>query len=246
MARSNSALLRAVPKTPDPRPSGEEIQAALARARVGLVALTGELEEARLGAPLLRQFEDALAEIEHAERALDEQIVLERIERQQLRVHLQSLDLLRFASEVARAAAPRCRRERKPLCQEAEGSVLVMADADLLQRAIQALLDCALAHGLPNKPVVLDVEEEEQRVRLTFIAQGCEENKKSCPCGEHLVGVEPRLAFARRLAAAQSGEIELTRAFGLGVCYALVLPKGVPAAQGLPTLPSGEVQVVEE
>jgi hypothetical protein len=121
-----------------------------------------------------------------------------------------------------------------------------MADADRLQRAIQGLLGCALAHGLPKKSVVLDVEEDEQLVRLTFVAQGCELDKKDCPCGKHLAGIEDRLAFTRQLAAAQNATVEITHGFELGVCFALVLPKGVPAAQGLPMFPSGEIQVVED
>ncbi len=246
MAKSASALLRAVPKIPERRETNEAFLRSLRHARTSLTALTEKLEEARVGAEILREFEDALVELQQAERGLDEELVLERIERQQLRVHLQSLDLLRFATAVAREAAPRCRRERKPLVQEATASAAVMADADLLQRAIHGLLDCALAHGLPNKPVVMDVEEDAQSVRLTFIAEGCERDKKSCPCSEQLDAVAERLAFARKLAAAQNGQLEISHAFGLGVRYALVLPKGVPASQSLPTLASGEVDIVEE
>lgn len=216
-------------------------------ARAELEVLQSELEEANVPAEARDRLDSAISTLRTLERFLEERLILRRLRRGQVDLDLQSVDLLRVLRELARQVASTCRREGKPLCVEAQETALVMADADLLQRLLETLVTCSLTHSLPRRTVIVDIESAEESISVHFLVQGCDAEKKDCPCEKHLEnGREERLAFARKVAEAHGGLIMVgPAAGGLGVVFSVTLPKAKPA-RDVPFLATTELKIIDD
>lgn len=226
----------------------ERVISDLAATRGELLLLGETLEGEKIPSTALESLEHVGGSLLALQSRVEQRVILLRLKRRQMDVDLQSVDILRVLQELTRQFAATCRQERKPLCLEAVESVVVMADVDLLQRLLETLLVTALSHGLPNCPVIVDVEQDEHTAAVHFVSQGCEEDKSNCPCDRHVgEGNDERLSFCQSIAAAHSGEVISDRAVGnMGVCYSVILPKA-PPSEGAPFLPANDLdELVDE
>jgi signal transduction histidine kinase len=198
------------------------LRVRLAAASADLGEVARALEKTRSSHEVRVRIERVLEGLRELERSIDDQLALERLpSRDPIQ---RTVDVV----EVARGAVRRRAKQsstRQSLCFEAGGHCSVRGEAELLGRLVDALLACALEHGAPHQPIVVDLEQDARSATLSVIAQGCAGDKRGCPCEKHLAGNEERLSFCRRLAAAIGAEVTTSHAFQLGVRYAVVLEK---------------------
>lgn len=170
-----------------------------------------------------------------------------RLESGQVELRREPVDLSRFLEEVIERSVPPDARERLHL-EVAAPVPWIPADAPRLERVLVNLLTNALKYSDPETPVVVRLEQEEGRARVSVKDQGKGLGPEEAARlftkyyrtheGQRMEGVGLGLYISRLIIEAHGGHITVESTPGQGCTFVFSLPLAQPAHgeehQGLP------------
>lgn len=226
------------PVSPLPVPSTEgdrlaedkaihKLGTGLASIQQDLISILNGLREQQALHPEIReQFLRAAQQLRILRQMAEELEIVRQLERSERVSDRQQVDLLALVQEVAGRISTIYRLDHKPVCVEADQAAQVMADPQLLRRALEAMLTCTVQHSQAHRPVMVYLELQPSSATVHMVSQGCDELNGGCPCdlatNEELAS---RVLFVRKVAWANWGWVNLAPATaGQGLDFALTLP----------------------
>lgn len=178
---------------------------------------------------------------------VEELLESSRLESGQVELHREPLDMSRFLEEVIERSVPPDARERLRL-EVVTPVPWLPADAPRLERVVVNLLTNALKYSEPGTPVVVRLEQEDSRARVSVKDQGKGLHPEEAARlftkyyrtheGKRSEGVGLGLYISRLIIEAHGGHISVESTPGQGSTFVFILPLAAGGRQGLP--PTGE------
>lgn len=112
------------------------------------------------------------AETQKLNALVEEILTLSRLESGAAAVTLQPVDLLELLESVADDGHLEALSQQKQLVVKADAAVQVLADADLLYRALENLIRNAIKFTPPNTQVTVELQQHAQQVQICISDQG--------------------------------------------------------------------------
>lgn len=197
---------------------------------------------ADLGAgPLTDRSRHALArverQIERLEHLVDDLLDVARMDRGELRIVREAVDLAQVAAEVAARFQLQAQRAGAPLAMRAPAHVHGAWDRGRLDQVVSNLLSNALKFGA-GAPIELEVGEEGGVARLVVRDHGVGiapeahekifERFERAVSGRHYAGLGLGLWICRQIVTAHGGRIRVESTPGVGATFVVELPAGAP------------------
>jgi two-component system, OmpR family, sensor histidine kinase KdpD len=201
-----------------------------------ILAVIGGIRESRRLEPEQVEMADMIeVEVSRLSRLTTRLLHTARLDREELKPRLKSVDISRVVERVIHRYRAQS-RERRVTVHCPCGSIEVPADRQLLDLALTQLLDNAFKYSLPGSAISVSVQVEED-----FITTSVENEGSSIALDEQdriferfyrgarvrnlISGTGLGLYVARKIAAAHGGSLDLIKdAPGKGVVFCLKLP----------------------
>ena len=198
--------------------------------------------------PLTARQRDRLQHVlrggEHLLRLIDDVLDLSRIEAGRVAVSCEPVDLADVLHEVVSTLEPMATRAGITLRVEAlpEELPLVSADRTRLAQILMNFVSNAVKYGRPAGTATLQVDMEDDRVRVTVIDDGigipaAKQSRLFEPfqrAGQETGPIEGTgigLAISKRLAAMMAGRVGFTSHVGIGSTFWVDVPAAAPMRQ---------------
>jgi len=192
-----------------------------------------EPAKAREYARILRGESERLSSI--VEKVID----FARLERGEMAMPIEAVDLAALLKQTAGAFALRAEREGVGFRAEIDGAGTIQSNGDAIARILQNLLDNAFKYRRREGPEValratsggagrirIEVRDNGIGIPRAAMARLFEKFYRVRPEDPSIRGTGMGLALARGLARKLGGDIEVESADGEGSAFALVLPRG--------------------
>jgi PAS domain S-box-containing protein len=228
--------------------ASHELKTPLTPLRLKLQALQRQASEAMVGgAPLVAErvsdsLDVALRQVRKLNDLVDNLLDVSRISAGRLRLEMEAVDLSSVAAEVLGRFAPSAEKLGCELELHAPEPVFGRWDRLRVEQLVTNLLSNALKYG-PGRPVVVRVEEDGERARLTVQDQGIGiaeedlgrifERFERAVSDRHYGGLGLGLYITRQIVEAFGGTVRVTSQPGMGSTFTLELPRGQ-----MPIIPS--------
>ena len=228
--------------------ASHELKTPLTPLRLKLQALQRQSDEAMAeGAPLNPQkvsasLDVALRQVRKLNDLVDNLLDVARISAGRLRLDMEEVDLSSVAAELLSRFSPSAEKLGCELELHAPEPVFGRWDRLRVEQVVTNLLSNALKYG-PGRPVVVRVEEDGERARLTVQDHGIGiaeedlarifERFERAVSDRHYGGLGLGLYITRQIVEAFGGTVRVSSTPGEGSTFTLELPRGQ-----LPIIPS--------
>ncbi|WP_317987790.1 sensor histidine kinase [Hyalangium gracile] len=228
--------------------ASHELKTPLTPLRLKLQAMQRQASEAMVGGtPLSAErvsdsLDVALRQVRKLTDLVDNLLDVSRISAGRLRLELEEVDLSSVAAELLSRFAPSAEKLGCALELHAPEPVFGRWDRLRVEQVVTNLLSNALKYGA-GRPVVVRVEEDGERARLTVEDQGIGiaeedlgrifERFERAVSDRHYGGLGLGLYITRQIVEAFGGTVRVTSSPGNGSTFTLELPRGQ-----LPIIPS--------
>lgn len=229
-----------------------DLKSPLTSASIAVTMLRRSLREIPERSLSSEQQEELLRVVGHSQEELgdliDELLIIARGETgTEVPLHTGPMDLPDLLREVVRAARPRAQEQGVSLAEHypADG-LTVTADARLIRRVVENLLDNALKFTPRDGQVALSVEQEDAGARVSVRDTGPGiprhlhkqvfsrfAQASAAPHGPR-VSIGLGLAFCRLVVTAHGGDIWVESAPGHGATFSFTLPGRLPQPMTAP------------
>ncbi|MFL5347759.1 MAG: ATP-binding protein [Hyalangium sp.] len=228
--------------------ASHELKTPLTPLRLKLQALQRQASDALIGGAALSpekvsdSLDVALRQVRKLTDLVDNLLDVSRISAGRLRLELEEVDLSSVAAELLSRFAPSAEKLGCALELHAPEPVFGRWDRLRVEQLVTNLLSNALKYGA-GRPVVVRVEEDGERARLTVEDQGIGiaeedlgrifERFERAVSDRHYGGLGLGLYITRQIVEAFGGTVRVTSQPGHGSTFTLELPRGQ-----LPIIPS--------
>lgn len=206
--------------------------------RIPLAILRGETELCLRRLRTAEEYRDTLAsnleEVLRMEKIVERLLLLSRMDRGEISLRLERLDLSGLLEEVQAQFRQKAREKGVQLGYEKNGPAFVNADAVLIREVFDNLVQNALAHTPEGGRISLSLQEAPEEFRISVADTGCGIPEEDLPhvfdrfykvdksrSGE---GSGLGLSLCQRIVQAHHGRISAQSAVGQGSRFTVSLP----------------------